>query len=426
MKLMSELKDWKNELGPSSLVAGIIIGPGSIASALVGGSGFGLTLLWLVIFSGIWLAGTMNLIGRITAVTGKTTINSLDAYIFNGWGKINGWITVVANFLAAAFVSVGMSDALQFFFPSVSNTSLTVIMLVITIIFVVLLGNFERIQALLSILIAFITIMFVLNVFFVKIPLDEVITGLLPSIPPGSEGAVAGIVGGAAGGVAVMFYPYQVKAAGWDKEKLHIMKWDNIIMLGLPMSLVSVSVLISAASLNTNAPIGDALGAAEALRPVAGTIGTWVFVIGFFAAVWTTAVTPAFSTGYMIADMFKWKTKDKSKYIVDSDIHEDKRFKLLTTITLIGWLIGPLLSNIIAPFIVIQLSMGVINLIVPLVLISVLYIGSNKKIMDKYAAGWFLKIVVAFSFLFSLIGVWSFITFVKNLFVLLKPIAFSI
>lgn len=180
MTIGQQLKDWSKELGQTSLVAATIIGTGPIASILVAGSGFGLSLLWLVALTGVWLAAATYMTGLITIATGKTAVENLDIHIFKGWGKINGWARVITNFFATAFVSVGMADALQFFFPNISNLTITIILFLITVYFVVILGKFDRIKSLISAVIMFITLLFVVNMFFVKLSMPEIINGLLP------------------------------------------------------------------------------------------------------------------------------------------------------------------------------------------------------------------------------------------------------
>lgn len=91
-RLSLGFKAWIATLGSTALVASVQIGPGTMTAAITAGSNFGLSLLWLVAMSGIWLAGLTMLAGTVTVVTGKTTIQALDSFIFKGWGTVNGWL----------------------------------------------------------------------------------------------------------------------------------------------------------------------------------------------------------------------------------------------------------------------------------------------------------------------------------------------
>jgi Mn2+/Fe2+ NRAMP family transporter len=217
----------------------------------------------------------------------------------------------------------------------------------------------------------------------------------------------------------MLFYPYQVKAAGFKKEDLPVMRWDNIMFLGVAFSLISVSVLLAGSALHAPgaAPVQNAIQAANALAPIGGSAAKWLFSLGFFAVVWSTAVSPCFGTGYYVADLLNFKTKgDEEKALIDGDIHSDTRFKILSGLTMVSWLLGPLVAKVVAPFIVIMIAMGILNLFTPFIIASLFYISTSKKIMGKYAIGWFHRLTIAVGFAFSIVGVWSFISFLKSTF----------
>ncbi|GEM_PF-2395146 len=411
-RLSLGFKAWIATLGSTALVASVQIGPGTMTAAITAGSNFGLSLLWLVAMSGIWLAGLTMLAGTVTVVTGKTTIQALDSFIFKGWGTVNGWLQVICNLLATIGVSVGMAEALRVFFPTLSAFAATFILFVISLIFMVLRGKYSFIKSITSVIVAFMFVMFVLNLFFIKLSFSEVLAGLVPQIPEGSAIAIAGIIGGSIGGLPMMFYPYQVKASKFEEKDLPAMRWDNIIFLGVIFAIISVSVVAAASKLE--APASNAIQAAEALAPIGGAAAKWIFSLGFFAVVWTTAVSPCFGTGYYVADLLKFKTKDGTKLLIESDIHTDSRFKILSGITMAGWLIGPLLAKMIPPFVIILMAMGVLNLFVPFIIGSLLYIATKRSIMGEHQIGWFHRIIVIIGFIFSLVGIWSFIDFLTN------------
>jgi len=141
----------------------------------------------------------------------------------------------------------------------------------------------------------------------------------------------------------------------------------------------------------------------------------WVFLLGLFAAVWTSASGPCYTPPLLLADVLDWRGKDGTR-IVDADPHRDVRFRVIASATMLSWLLCPLVARLMPPFHLLMLSLGILNLSVPLLVAVFLYAGSSRRIMGEHTVGIPVKVLGGAAFVFSWWGVVKFVQFVVGMF----------
>src|SRR5690606_34076093 len=111
-----------------------------------------------------------------------------------------------------------------------------------------------------------------------------------PSIPDGAVTSVLSVMGGVGGSVTIMSYGYWIREAGWKgASMLRTMRWDLGVSYALT-ALFAMSVIVLGAGVRPEVIQGNgmAVAFAEQLVPYAGQVGKWLFLLGFFGAVWSS------------------------------------------------------------------------------------------------------------------------------------------
>lgn len=97
------IRELLKRIGPSIILTGIAVGPGSITTASMIGSEYGYTLVWLflpIMFMGVSFLLTTH---RISLLTGMPTFHAIRHYYGSGAAKFVG----IASFLSCMFFTIG-------------------------------------------------------------------------------------------------------------------------------------------------------------------------------------------------------------------------------------------------------------------------------------------------------------------------------
>ena len=127
---------------------------------------------------------------------------------------------------------------------------------------------------------------------------------LRPSIPQGATTTIVSVMGGIGGSVTIMSYGYWMREAGWQGSgKVRTMRWD----LGVSYMLTAVfamCVIVLGAGVRPEVIQGNgmAVAFAEQLVPYTGEIGKWLFLLGFWGAVWSSMLGVWHGVPYLFAD----------------------------------------------------------------------------------------------------------------------------
>ena len=97
------LRELLKKIGPSIILTGIVLGPGSITTAAMLGSNYGYAMLWLLIPIGFMGIAFMMTTYRITVMTGMPIIAAIRHY----YGPWAGSIVGITTFLACMFFTIG-------------------------------------------------------------------------------------------------------------------------------------------------------------------------------------------------------------------------------------------------------------------------------------------------------------------------------
>jgi hypothetical protein len=125
-----------------------------------------------------------------------------------------------------------------------------------------------------------------------------------PSIPDGSVVTVVSVMGGIGGSVTIMSYGYWIREAGWKgSDMLKTMRWDLGVSYALT-ALFAVCVVVLGAGVRPEVIQGNgmAVAFAEQLVPYTGQAGKWLFLLGFWGAVWSSMLGVWHGVPYLFAN----------------------------------------------------------------------------------------------------------------------------
>lgn len=299
---------WFAAVAPGVLVAATGVGAGDLLTASLGGSAVGLAILWAAGIGAILKWFLNEGVARWQMATGKT--------LLEGWVEHLGrWIQWVflpylliwTVFTGGALVNAcGVAGTGVWPLSADLQTSKIIWGVVHSLIGLVLvwIGGFRVFEKLMSVCIAVMFVAVIASAMMSQPDWAAVGRGLVAfRIPAGGLGWVLGILGGVGGTVTLLSYGYWVREAGrTGLSGIKACRFD--LAVGYTMTAlfgVAMVIIGSKVSLAGKGPT-LALHLASQLADVMGPAGKWVFLIGFWGAVFSSLLGVWQSIPYLFAD----------------------------------------------------------------------------------------------------------------------------
>ncbi|MGP3985367.1 Nramp family divalent metal transporter [Streptomyces sp. 3N207] len=297
---------WKM-IGPGMVVAATGVGAGDLVATLIAGSKFGYTLMWAAVIGCIIKIALAEATGRWHLATGRT--------IFDGWRSLGPWTTVyfavyvvIWGFVYGATAMSSSALPLQALFPDVMPLKAWAIITGLIGLVFVWTNRYAIVE---KIMMVFVGVMFLVVVYVairVSPNLGDAFAGLLPVLPSGSMIFTLGLIGGVGGTITMAAYGYWINAKGWaDSSWMKMMRLDNRVAY-ITTGIFVVAMLIVGAELLHSSQIALATGDKglldldEVLEKRFGSSTSTLFLIGFFAASFSSLVGVWHGVSLMFAD----------------------------------------------------------------------------------------------------------------------------
>ena len=300
-------------VGPGFAVAATGVGAGDVVAAAVSGAQFGAAVLWAALVGALIKFALNEGIARWQLATGTTLLEGWERHLHRavlmGFGiYLILWTVVVAGALIAA---CGL--AAHAILPQLSVAGWGIIHSVVALALVAI-GQYALFERLMK---GFIALMFTTVVacaVLVQPDLGAVAQGLfVPSIPLGSGPFLLGVMGGVGGSVTLLSYSYWIRERGWttpdDQRAARLDLGAAYLLTGI----FGVAVIITAAGVEVEAVTGNemALAIAAQIGSVVGPAGKWVFLVGFWGAVFTSMLGVWQGVPYIFADFVRVARTDE-------------------------------------------------------------------------------------------------------------------
>lgn len=290
------------QLGPGLITAALIFGPGSLTVGTKLGAGFGFKLLWVIPILILLMIAYTGLASRIGIALGHSPME----HIRRRYGRFSaialglGMLGITGSFQAGNAIGAGLA------FGELTGTPTHwwVIFFAGAAISLLFFRSFYQILE--KIMIGLVLLMltsFFLTLLLSKPNLSSLLKGFIPSLPSGSELLTIALVASSFSTVAAFYQAYLVQEKGWgasDYQTALRESRNGIFILGLLSSMI---IIVAAAILQqANIEVKAASDLGLALEPLFGRYATIAFMIGFFAASFSSLIGNATIGGALLAD----------------------------------------------------------------------------------------------------------------------------
>src|SRR5262245_19216221 len=309
---------WLAILAPGILVATTGVGAGDLLTASIAGSKAGVAILWAAAV-GSFMKWTLNEgIARWQMAT--------DTTLLEGWvtklGRWVQWLFLVyfmmwSFFVGGALVTacgVAASSLIPFGDPVTSKNVWSIIHSIagLTLVSVGRFALFERIMA---VFIAGKFVAVLVTAFVLVQDWGAVMTGLtVPRIPLGTLPWMLGVLGGVGGTVKLLSYGYWIREQGRSGEEgARICRIDLGVCYALTAIFGVAMIIIGSRIRLEGAGIRLAEQLAEQLALVLGPWGRWIFLLGFWGAVFSSLLGVWQSAPYLMADFLRLRGQLRSR-----------------------------------------------------------------------------------------------------------------
>ncbi len=355
-------------LGPTWLAGAIAAGPATMATLLTAGAGYGYTLLWVVVLSAVLGAMGQYLAARLGLLSGEGIVQTVERHLGKPWAWLLVLDVVVAAGLAQLVIMRTVADvsaaiAVNAGIATLGDPRVWGIIWAVILALGLAGGGYRVAEFAAKVLVSGVVIAFVVSLFVVPIDARAAVSGLTPQIPPeiGAAMVAAAILGGAVHITLLTMQSYTMRARGWGRGELPLVRFDITTSMLLAFGGYSLAIFLVAASVLAGVSDLSPLQAAEALGPLVGEHATWLFLIGLWGAAVTTLGGNTVVPPYLLADKLGWETHIG-----------DRRYRaLLAGVALVSGA-GAFIEGALFPLLVLVLAFGLIGTPFALVLILIL------------------------------------------------------
>ncbi|TDQ32425.1 Nramp family divalent metal transporter [Zeaxanthinibacter enoshimensis] len=379
--------------GPGIFAIGYTIGTGSVTSMIVAGSTYGMQLLWVLLISCVFSGLLMYVYGNYTLVSGETALFGFKRNMpagkiiailiiagisFGQWNSLMGILGISANIIYEIFL---------IYFPGLAGLRYETVLLVAIVIIVAMysllwVGKYSFFEKILVIFVTLMGLSFIVSLFMVYPLPEEVVRGLIPSVPQveGGKMMVAAFVGTTMAAATFLSRPLFINGKGWTIENRRQQK-NDAITAALLVFIISGSIMAVAcgALFHQGEPVTKVLDMVNTLEPVAGKFALTLFFCGTLSAGLSSIFPCLLIAPILVADYQSGELDTNSR-----------QFRIITAIACLFALIVPVFG---ANPIEMQIMSQVFNVFVlPLVIIGILYLINNKKIMKGHSTSIWINI----------------------------------
>ncbi len=375
------------------LVAATGVGSGDLVNASLAGSKLGLVVIWAALAGGLlkWLLNEG--LARWQLATGTT--------LLEGWvERLGAWIQWV--FLAYLLIwSFGVGGAMvsgcgiagAALLPlGDERTSKIIWGIVHSLVGLVLVrvGGYRLFERVMGVCIALMFVTVMATAVLIRPDWSGVLAGtLVPRIPPGGTRYVLSVLGGVGGTVTLLSYGYWIREAGRRGEAGMRPCRIDLAAGYLMTSLFGMAMVIIGSRVDLEGG-GDglALSLAQQLEAAVGPVGRWVFLLGFWGAVFSSLLGVWQSVPYLFADFLLLRRRLPAEERAQIDLTKTRAYR------------GYMVALAVVPLVLlwqnladVQLAYGVSGaMFMPLLALTLLLLNNRTAwVGERFRNGWIIN-----------------------------------
>ncbi|WP_299596236.1 Nramp family divalent metal transporter [uncultured Microbulbifer sp.] len=298
-------------IGPATMVAAAFIGPGTVITASLAGAQYGYALLWALLFAILASIILQEMAARLGVVSGQglgENIRQSLSHPLLRWPALALVIgaIVVGNAAYEGGNLAGASLGLKL----LTNTELatgkgSLWPMVVAAIAAALLwsGNYRLIERTLIVLVALMSVAFLLTFALTRPDLSALVSGLFtPTLPTGAALTVIALIGTTVVPYNLFLHSSSASKKWHSPDDLPAARRD--IFISIPVGgLISIAIVSTSAAafFSHQLSIGSAGDMAQALQPLFGKAAVYCMGVGLFAAGISSSLTAPLASAYALS-----------------------------------------------------------------------------------------------------------------------------
>lgn len=368
-------------IGPGIIAGSAGNDAGGIATYASAGAAYGYSLLWAMLIVTFSFGLVQEMCARMGAVTGKGLMDLIREQFGVGWSMLAVGVIFVANtgvtiseFVAIAAVAELLGVPGWLVVPGAA----------FLVWWLVTHGSYKRVEKI-FIAFALVFLSYVVAAILAKPAWDQVALSFIQptfSFQSGYLQALVALIGTTITPYIQVYEQSSVVEKGVTPTDYKYARFDAIF--GVVFSdIISVFIIVATAATlyaQGNNTIGSAAEAAKALEPVAGQSASLLFAVGLFGASMLAAGVLPLATAYSITESLGFEKG------VSLTFREAPVFMWLFTALIIMGALVAMIPGL--PLFAVLIAVQVLNgILLPIILMFVVRLASNKEIMGRYAIG---------------------------------------
>jgi Mn2+/Fe2+ NRAMP family transporter len=377
-------------LGPGIIAANAGNDASGIATYSTVGASYGYGLLWVFLPMMISLIFVQEMCVRMGVVTGQGLADLIRERFGVRWTTLVMLSLLVANSGVIISEFVGIAQASELFgiprFLTVPVTAGLIWWLVVK-------GSAKRVERV-FLAMSLVFFGYVISAFLAKPDWSQVAVELVEpnfEFHSGYLFTVMALIGTTITPFMQVYVQSSVVEKGMDEEDLPLVRADAIVGTIFACLIAAFIVISTAATLHVRGitEIESAATAADALAPIAGIYAKYLFGIGLFGAAMLAMGVLPLATAYSLSEALGFE-KGLSRSFREAPIF----IGIFTALIVLGVVVA-LIPGI--PQIKLLIFTQTVNgVLLPVLLIAIVTLSSNKEIMGEYANGLFFKLFAWF------------------------------
>lgn len=355
-----------NLIGPGFITAALVLGPGSLAIASKIGALYEFQLLWVVPFCVLFM-GAFTIVSTRIGLSSRLTLIQL---IREKYGNLVCIVIGVGLFIVAASFQAGNSIGAGMVFSEWFDTSSIPWVLFFSVVAIILLFFKSFFKILEKIMIAMVLLMLVsfMATLIISKPNISLLIGQFDfSLPSGSEFLALALVASSFSIAGAFYQSYLVQEKGWKRENSRSHERESLLGI-LILGIITSTVLLVAATVlyPQGIQVNSATEMAKTLEPFFGNYATIIFMLGLFAASFSSLIGNATLGGVLLSDALDLGRKLESSQV---------RYVIMSVIV-IGALVAIVFGNL--PIELIILAQGFTIIVVPVIGLLLFLIAKDR------------------------------------------------
>ncbi len=377
-------------LGPGIIAANAGNDASGIATYSTVGASYGYGLLWVFLPMMISLILVQEMCVRMGVVTGQGLADLIRERFGVRWTTLVMLSLLIANTGVIVSEFVGIAQASELFgiprFLTVPVTAGLIWWLVVK-------GSAKRVERV-FLAMSLVFFGYVISAFLAKPDWSQVAAGL---VEPNLEFhasylfTVMALIGTTITPFMQVYVQSSVVEKGMDEEDLPLARADVITGTIFACLIAAFIVISTAATLHVQGitEINSAATAADSLAPIAGVYAKYLFGIGLFGAAMLAMGVLPLATAYSLSEALGFE-KGLSRSFREAPIF----IGIFTALIVLG--VGVALIPGIPQIKLLLFTQSINGILLPVLLVAIVSLSSNKEIMGEYANGVFFKIFAWF------------------------------